>query len=43
MVCKDGSVFDSQALDNMSDFGSYSLLKSGKKVSLKEYGDWRSC
>ena len=43
MVCKDGPVFDSQALDNMSDFGSYSLLKSGKKVSLKEYGDWRSC
>jgi len=43
MVCKDGPVFDSQALDKMNDFGSYSLLKSGQKVSLKEYGEWRSC
>jgi len=43
MVCKDGPVFDSQALDKMNDFGSYSLLKSGQKVSLKEYGEWRGC
>jgi len=27
----------------MSDFGSYSLLKTGKRVSLKEYGEWRGC
>ncbi|MCP4251867.1 MAG: dihydroorotate dehydrogenase electron transfer subunit [Candidatus Scalindua sp.] len=43
MVCKDGPVFDLEALSNMSDFGKYSLLKSGKKVSLNEYADWRSC
>jgi len=43
MVCKDGPVFDSQALDNMSDFGNYSLLKSGQRVSLKEYSEWRGC
>ena len=43
MVCKDGPVFDLQALSNMDDFGKYSLLKSGLRVSLKEYGDWRSC
>lgn len=43
MVCKDGPVFNSQTLDKMNDFGSYSLLKSGQKVSLKEYGEWRSC
>ncbi len=43
MVCKDGPVFDSQALSSMSDFGNYSLLKSGQRVSLKEYGEWRGC
>jgi dihydroorotate dehydrogenase electron transfer subunit len=43
MVCKDGPVFNSEALNNMSDFGSYSLLKSGQRVSLKEYGEWRGC
>ena len=43
MVCKDGPVFDLQALSNMNDFGKYSLLKSGKRVSLSEYADWRSC
>ncbi len=41
MVCKDGPVFDSQALDVMGDFGRYSLLKSGQKVSTKDYGEWR--
>jgi dihydroorotate dehydrogenase electron transfer subunit len=43
MVCKDGPVFNLQALNNMSDFGNYSLLKSGQRVSLKEYGEWRGC
>ncbi len=43
IVCKDGPVFDLNSLNNMSDFGNYSLLKSGKRVSLKEYGEWRSC
>ena len=43
MVCKDGPVFNLQALSNMNDFGKYSLLKSGKRVSLSEYADWRSC
>ncbi len=43
MVCKDGPVFNLNSLNTMSDFGNYSLLKSGKKVTLKEYGEWRSC
>ncbi len=43
MVCKDGPVFDSETLDTMDDFGTYSLLKSGQRVSVKEYGEWRSC
>ncbi len=34
MVCKDGPVFDLQALNNMNDFGNYSLLKSGQRVSI---------
>jgi NAD(P)H-flavin reductase len=41
MVCKDGPVFNSQALDIMDDFGTYSLLKSGQKVSIKDYCEWR--
>ena len=41
MVCKDGPVFDSEALDIMDDFGRYSLLKSGQKVSTKDYVEWR--
>jgi dihydroorotate dehydrogenase electron transfer subunit len=41
MVCKDGPVFNLQALDVMNDFGRYSLLKSGQKVSTKDYGEWR--
>lgn len=43
MVCEDGPVFDLQTLSNMDDFGKYSLLKSGQRVSLNEYADWRSC
>jgi dihydroorotate dehydrogenase electron transfer subunit len=41
MVCTDGPVFDSQALSVMDDFGRYSLLKSGQRVSIKDYGEWR--
>jgi dihydroorotate dehydrogenase electron transfer subunit len=41
MVCKDGPVFDSQALNVMTDFGTYSVLKSGQKVSTKDYAEWR--
>jgi dihydroorotate dehydrogenase electron transfer subunit len=41
MVCKDGPVFNLQALDVMNDFGRYSLLKSGQKVSTKDYREWR--
>jgi dihydroorotate dehydrogenase electron transfer subunit len=41
MVCKDGPVFNSETLDVMSDFGRYSLLKTGQKVSTKDYGEWR--
>jgi len=43
MVCKDGPVFGSEVLDTMDDFGRYSLLKSGQRVSIKDYGEWRSC
>jgi len=41
MVCKDGPVFNAQELSRMSDFGRYSLLKSGKRVTVQEYGKWR--
>jgi dihydroorotate dehydrogenase electron transfer subunit len=41
MVCKDGPVFNSETLDVMDDFGTYSLLKNGQKVSTKDYGEWR--
>ena len=41
MVCKDGPVFNAQELSTMSDFGRYSLLKSGKRVTVQDYGMWR--
>lgn len=37
LVCKDGPVFDSKQLRKMSDFGNFARLKSGKKVTIKEY------
>jgi dihydroorotate dehydrogenase electron transfer subunit len=42
LVCKDGPVFTSKQIKNMPDFGNSARLKSGKKVSLKEYAEWRS-
>ncbi len=41
MVCKDGPVFDSHELSTMKDFGTYSLLKSGRRVTVQDYGKWR--
>jgi dihydroorotate dehydrogenase electron transfer subunit len=43
LVCKDGPVFSSEQLRKMPDFGKSALLKSGRKVTLKEYADWRQC
>jgi|TARA_Y100000310_G_scaffold93932_1_gene91544 dihydroorotate dehydrogenase electron transfer subunit len=37
LVCQDGPVFTSAQLNKMSEFGNFKRLKSGKKVSLKEY------
>ena len=37
IVCQDGTVFNSKELNNMPEFGSFKRLKSGKKVTLKEY------
>jgi len=42
LVCKDGPVFKSEQLRKMKDFGKYAKLKSGKKVTLKEYYSYRS-
>jgi dihydroorotate dehydrogenase electron transfer subunit len=41
-VCKDGPVFHSKDLRKMKEFGKFARLKSGKKVELREYYDWRS-
>ncbi len=40
-VCKDGPVFSSGQLRKMPSFGKTAILKSGKKVSLKDYADWK--
>ena len=37
LVCKDGPVFTSAQLNKMPEFGNSARLKSGKKVSLKDY------
>lgn len=41
VVCKDGPVFDSEALRDMKDFNKKALLKSGKEVDLDQYFSWR--
>ncbi len=41
-VCRDGPVFASGKLRNMSDFGKFARLKTGEKVSVAEYAGWRS-
>jgi dihydroorotate dehydrogenase electron transfer subunit len=42
-VCKEGPVFNSDVLRESKEFGKSARLKTGKKVSLKEYSDWRQC
>jgi len=37
IVCIDGPVFNSKQLNQLSEFGNFARLKSGRKVSLKEY------
>ena len=37
IVCIDGPVFNSKQLSQMPEFGNTARLKSGRKVSLKEY------
>ena len=37
IVCLDGPIFNSSQLRNFSEFGKFARLKSGRKVSLKEY------
>jgi dihydroorotate dehydrogenase electron transfer subunit len=41
-VCIDGPVFAAESLGAMKDFGTSALLKSGKRVSVAEYAQWRS-
>ncbi|MBI2652378.1 dihydroorotate dehydrogenase electron transfer subunit [Candidatus Woesearchaeota archaeon] len=37
IVCIDGPIFNSKQLSEMSEFGNFARLKSGKKVKIKEY------
>src|SRR3989338_6931910 len=37
IVCMDGPVFNSNQLKNMPEFGNFARLKTGRKVSLKDY------
>jgi len=37
ITCIDGPIFSSKQLSNMSEFGKFARLKTGKKVTLKEY------
>jgi len=37
ITCIDGPIFNSKQLSNMSEFGKFARLKSGKKVTLEQY------
>jgi len=41
LVCRDGPVFSGTELRNFKELGKQAYLKSGKRVSLKEYYEWR--
>ena len=42
LVCKDGPVFNSKQIRKLTELGKFARLKSGKKVPIKEYYDYRS-
>ncbi len=42
IVCLDGTVFDSNQLEKMPEFGKNAYLKSGKKCSLSEFYGWKT-
>mgnify|MGYP001581561948 CR=1 FL=1 len=42
LVCSDGPVFNEKELSKLTEFGKTAYLKSGRRVSLKEYYEWRS-
>ena len=37
ICCMDGPIFNSKQLNKMSEFGNFARLKSGRKVTIKEY------
>ena len=37
LVCIDGPIFNSEQLDKLDEFGKYARIKTGRKVSLKDY------
>ncbi len=42
ILCIDGPIFSSKLLNTLKDFGNAARLKTGRKVSLKEYYSWKS-
>lgn len=40
-VCRDGPVFSTEHLRKVRDFGNFARLKSGEKVAIGEYANWR--
>ncbi len=41
LVCKDGPAFNSKQLRKLTELGKFARLKSGKKVKIEEYYNWR--
>lgn len=42
LVCKDGPVFNSSQLRKLGELGKFAKLKSGKKVPINEYYEYKS-
>ena len=42
LVCKDGPVFNSKQIRKLTELGKFARLKSGKKVPINEYYEYRS-
>ncbi len=41
LVCKDGPVFKSAQIRKLSELGKFARIKSGRKVPIKKYYEWR--
>ena len=41
LICIDGPIYNSRMLNKFTEFGKYARIKSGRKVTIQEFANWR--